>query len=192
MGEIFTGRLSLSACKIHGILWEKHQRLPCSAFHHNPSQLRTPASHPSRSLKRLLLGLAQMERKGIAKKKKKNLFFHAWFTSTLNLLIFMKGKIHESKGNAWLSGRGNEHLHVQTSKRHVLHFYKYFKPIPAIWNIIKHLQLHSIFNSMTLFSHFPKKPFSNTGPGVTVSKKNARLQTWQSVKATTPLCILFS
>lgn len=83
----------------------------------------------------------------------------------------MKGKIHESKGNAWLSGKGNEHLHVQTSKRHVLHFYKYFKPIPAIWNIIKHLQLHSIFNSMNLFSHFPKKPLPNTGPGVTVSKK---------------------
>lgn len=149
----------------------KAPKAPCSAFHHN-LLLRTPASHPSRNLKRLLLGLAQMERKGIEeKKKKKNLFFHAWFTSSLNLLIFMKGKIHESKGNVWLSRRGNEHLHVQTFKRHVLHFYKYFKPISAICNSIKHLQLHSIFNTVNLFSHFPKKPLPNTGLGVTVSKK---------------------
>lgn len=148
-------------------------------------------SHPESE--KALLGLSQMERKGIAKKKKKkNLFFHAWFTSTLNLLIFMKGKIHESKGNAWLSRRGNEHLHAQIFKRHVLHFYKYFKPISAICNIIKHLQLHSVFNSMNLFSYFPKRSLPNSDPGVAISKKTSQLKTWQSVKATTSLCILFS
>lgn len=140
-----------------------------------------------------LLGLSQMGRKEIAKSNnnKKNLFFHSWFTSTLNLLIFMKGKIHESKGSAWLNRRGNEHLLVQVFKRHVLHFYKYFKPISAICNIIKHLQLHSIFNSVNLFSYFPKKSLPNTGPGVTVSKKTPL--SWKHGRAWRPplLCVYY-